>query len=64
MVTDALPAEAVAAMFGAMPLARIGQPEEVAELVTWLASDAASYSTGSEFVIDGGWTAGFSLPDE
>ena len=64
MVTEALPAEAIAAMFGATPLARIGQPEEVAELVTWLASDAASYSTGSEFVIDGGWTAGFGLPDE
>ena len=64
MLTGALPAEAVEAMFSAMPLGRVGQPEEVAELVTWLASDAASYSTGSEFVIDGGWTAGFALPEE
>lgn len=63
MVDEALPAEAVDAMFGAMPLGRIGRAEEVSELVTWLASDAASYSTGSEFVIDGGWTAGFGLPE-
>jgi 3alpha(or 20beta)-hydroxysteroid dehydrogenase len=62
MVTDAVPAEAIGPMFGGMPLGRIGEPEEVAELVTWLASDAASYSTGSEFVIDGGWTAGFAMP--
>jgi NAD(P)-dependent dehydrogenase (short-subunit alcohol dehydrogenase family) len=37
---------------------RIGQPEEVAELVVWLASDASSYCTGAEFVIDGGFLAG------
>jgi 3alpha(or 20beta)-hydroxysteroid dehydrogenase len=41
-----------------MPLGRIGQPEEVAELVVWLASDASSYCTGSEFIIDGGYLAG------
>ncbi|MFO7589898.1 MAG: glucose 1-dehydrogenase [Acidimicrobiia bacterium] len=40
------------------PLGRVGTPEEVAELVTWLASDASSYCTGSEFVIDGGFLAG------
>ena len=62
MVTVALPSEAIGPMFSAMPLGRIGRPEEVAELVTWLGSDASSYSTGSEFVIDGGWTAGFAMP--
>ena len=40
------------------PLGRIGRPEEVAELVCWLASDASAYCTGAEFVIDGGYLAG------
>jgi glucose 1-dehydrogenase len=37
-----------------IPLGRMGQPEEVAALAVYLASDAASYVTGSTFVIDGG----------
>jgi len=41
-----------------VPLGRVGTPEEVAELACWLSSDAASYCTGAEFVIDGGMTAG------
>jgi 3alpha(or 20beta)-hydroxysteroid dehydrogenase len=40
------------------PLARFGQPEEVAHLVVYLASDLSSFSTGAEFVVDGGWSAG------
>ena len=40
------------------PLKRFGQPEEVAELALLLASDGASYITGSEFTIDGGLLAG------
>jgi glucose 1-dehydrogenase len=39
-----------------IPLRRMGQPEEVAALAVYLASDAASYVTGSTFVIDGGMT--------
>ena len=38
-----------------LPIGRIGEPEEVARLALFLASDESSYSTGSEFVIDGGW---------
>jgi len=39
------------------PLNRLGQPEEVAELVSFLCSDNASFITGSLQVIDGGYTA-------
>jgi 3alpha(or 20beta)-hydroxysteroid dehydrogenase len=41
-----------------LPLGRIGTVEEAAGLALFLASDESSYSTGSEFVFDGGWTAG------
>ena len=41
-----------------IPLGRVGTPEEVAELVCWLSSEATSYCTGVELVIDGGMTAG------
>lgn len=48
---------AVEAISQQIPLKRVAQPEEVSNMVLFLASDEASYSTGSEFVIDGGLTA-------
>jgi len=39
-----------------IPLQRIGNPEDIANIVTFLASDKSSYITGQTFVVDGGWT--------
>ena len=39
------------------PIGRLGQPEEIASMVRYLASDEAAFITGSLFNIDGGWTA-------
>ena len=44
-------------MLSRIPLARFGQPIDVAYGVLYLASDESSFVTGSELVIDGGWTA-------
>ncbi len=48
--------------FGAAhPIGRIGEPEEVAEMIAYLASDRAAFVTGSDFRIDGGLTAGIGV---
>ena len=44
-------------MISRIPLGRYGESEDVAYGVLYLASDEASFVTGSELVIDGGWTA-------
>jgi 3alpha(or 20beta)-hydroxysteroid dehydrogenase len=44
---------------GVPPIGRIGRPDDIARTVVHLASDASSFTTGAEFVIDGGRTAGW-----
>jgi NAD(P)-dependent dehydrogenase (short-subunit alcohol dehydrogenase family) len=46
--------DADATIQGSVPLKRMGEPEEVAETVIWLASDGASYVSGGTFIISGG----------
>jgi meso-butanediol dehydrogenase/(S,S)-butanediol dehydrogenase/diacetyl reductase len=49
-------------MGAAHPIGRMGEPDEIAATVTFLASDEASFVTGASFVADGGVTAGSGLP--
>jgi 2-keto-3-deoxy-L-fuconate dehydrogenase len=49
--------ESLDALRARQPLGRLGTPEEIAESVLYLASDAAAFVTGTAFVIDGGLTA-------
>lgn len=48
---------AMEAFVARQPMGRLGKPEEIAALVVYLASDDSAFTTGQEFVIDGGWAA-------
>jgi NAD(P)-dependent dehydrogenase (short-subunit alcohol dehydrogenase family) len=52
------PEAARAASAARHPLGRLGRPEEIADAALYLAGDAASFTTGLELAVDGGWLAG------
>ncbi len=56
------PARVVPAAYDQAPLGRIGQPREIATVAAFLASDDASYCSGAEILVDGGWTVGTRNP--
>jgi 3-oxoacyl-[acyl-carrier protein] reductase len=53
----AAPDEVKQQTLAAIPLKRMGEPEDIANLVAFLASDEASYITGQVIAVDGGWSA-------
>lgn len=55
LLTNTLPAEVMNSLVGLHPIGRLGQPEEVAELVLWLSSSKASFVTGAYYAVDGGY---------
>lgn len=50
-------AEKLAERITAIPLNRVGTPEDIANAILFLASDAASYITATELIVDGGWSS-------
>lgn len=55
IIENTLTPDAIKALAGLHPLGRIGEPSEVAELVTWLSSDKASFVSGGYYAVDGGY---------
>jgi len=57
LLTNTLNEEQMKPLAGLHPIGRLGQPEEVAELVLWLSSSKASFVTGTYYAVDGGYLA-------
>lgn len=51
-----MPEENLKAILAGIPIKRVGQPEDIANAVAFLASEKTSYITGQVIVVDGGWT--------
>lgn len=59
--TSAEPDEQANAIYSKHPIPRVGMPDEIAAVSLFLATDEATYTTGSEILADGGWNAGTML---
>jgi NAD(P)-dependent dehydrogenase (short-subunit alcohol dehydrogenase family) len=57
LLEENLDEDALSGIAALHPVGRLGTAQEVAELVAWLASDAASFVTGSYYAVDGGYLA-------
>ena len=57
LLTNTLSEEQMKPLAGLHPIGRLGQPQEVAEMVLWLSSSKASFVTGTYFAVDGGYLA-------
>lgn len=55
------PEKAMADALARHPVGRFGKPEDIANMVAWLASDQSAYVTGECFTVDGGMTAASPL---
>jgi 2-keto-3-deoxy-L-fuconate dehydrogenase len=49
------PAAVMQSFVGRQPMGRLGEPDEIAALALYLASDESAFTTGAVHVIDGGW---------
>ena len=57
-ILQSMPEKIIASMVSRTPLARMGKPDDIAEAYVWLASDAASFITGTVLSVDGGLVVG------
>jgi len=53
-----------AGMAGFQPIPRAGEPDDIAQMALWLASEASTFVTGQHFVVDGGFSAGRAWPEQ
>jgi acetoacetyl-CoA reductase len=53
-MTEAMPENVLESIVNSVPMRRMGKPEEIADAVAWLASEANAYTTGANIPVNGG----------